>query len=176
MAGKLIGQIAVGVLIVGMYVGVGAAVLGHYSLLSRFDPILLGYLVLFYLLAYLVYGSLMLAVGAAVSRVAEAQSLMGSIMLLLIIPFALLPAIERAPDSPLSVAMSFIPPMNSIAMLTRLGSATPPPLWQVLASILAGLAGASVTVWLAAKVFRIGLLMHGKPPNLATLIRWLRTA
>jgi ABC-2 type transport system permease protein len=95
--------------------------------------------------------------------------------MLLIIPFALLPTIERAPDSLLSVAMSFIPPMNSIAMLARLGSATPPPLWQVLVSILAGLAVASVTVWFAAKVFRIGLLMHGKPPNLQTLIRWLRT-
>jgi hypothetical protein len=47
-------------------------------------------------------------------------------------------------------------------------SGTPPPLWQVLGSMLA--------VWFAAKIFKIGLLMQGKPPNLATLVRWARLA
>ena len=50
----------------------------------------------------------------------------------------------------------------------------PPPFWQVLLSMLASLVAACVTVWFASKVFRVGLLMHGKPPNLATLIRWAR--
>src|SRR6185437_1240270 len=98
-----------------------------------------------------------------------AQSLMGPLMFLLLVPYLLSFMVGAAPNSALSVALSFVPPLNSFVILARLASATPPPLWQVLGSMLAGLAGAAVTVWFAAKVFRIGLLMHGKPPNLATL-------
>jgi ABC-2 type transport system permease protein len=47
-------------------------------------------------------------------------------------------------------------------------------LWQVLLSLGAGLVAAVVTVWFAAKVFRVGLLMHGKPPSLLTLVKWAR--
>jgi hypothetical protein len=66
--------------------------------------------------------------------------------------------------------------INSFAMLARLASETPPPLWQVFGSVAAGLAGACIAVWFAAKVFKIGLLMHGKPPNFAALVRWARMA
>jgi ABC-2 type transport system permease protein len=46
--------------------------------------------------------------------------------------------------------------------------------WQVLLSALAGIAGACAAVWFASKVFRVGLLMHGKPPSFATLFKWAR--
>jgi ABC-2 type transport system permease protein len=61
-------------------------------------------------------------------------------------------------------------------MLARLASGTPPPVWQVCLSVAAALAAAAVTVWFAAKIFKIGLLMQGKPPDFATLIRWARMA
>ena len=118
----------------------------------------------------------MLAIGAAVSRSADAQSLMAPVMLLLVAPYLLVPMIGRAPDSTVSVVISFVPPVNSFAMLARLASGTPPPLWQVLGSVVSGVAAACIAVWFAAKVFKIGLLMHGKPPNLATLVRWARMA
>jgi ABC-2 type transport system permease protein len=57
-----------------------------------------------------------------------------------------------------------------------MASNTPPPGWQVWLSIAIGIASVLGAVWFAAKVFRIGLLMHGKPPNFATLIRWVRAA
>ena len=59
-------------------------------------------------------------------------------------------------------------------MLIRMSSTTPPPWWQVWASI--GVAGVGAALWFASKVFKIGLLMYGKPPNFATLIRWARQA
>jgi ABC-2 type transport system permease protein len=176
MAGKLLGQLGVGLTIMAVYLGLGVLALGEYSLAGMLDPLLIVYLIVFYLLAYLVYGGLMLAIGAAVNQIAEAQSLMGPVMLLLVAPYVLVPMIGMAPNSTFSIAMSFIPPINSFAILARLASATPPPFYQVLGSIAAGLAGAAVAVWFAAKVFRIGLLMHGKPPNLATLVRWARMA
>jgi ABC-2 type transport system permease protein len=58
--------------------------------------------------------------------------------------------------------------------MLRLASSTPPPMWQTLLAIVAGVAGVLVSLWFAARVFRIGLLMYGKPPNFATLIRWAR--
>jgi ABC-2 type transport system permease protein len=97
-------------------------------------------------------------------------------MILLIAPYALVPMIGQNPNSTLSVAMTFVPPVNSFVVLARLASATPPPLWQVLGAIATGLAGAVVAVWFAAKVFKIGLLMQGKPPSFGTLVQWVRMA
>jgi ABC-2 type transport system permease protein len=101
---------------------------------------------------------------------------MGPVMLLLIAPYVMAPMIGQAPNSSLSVALSFLPPVNTFAMLARLASPTPPPLWQVWATIALGLAAACLVVWFAAKVFRVGLLMQGKPPSFATLWRWARMA
>lgn len=131
---------------------------------------------MFFLLAYLVYGTLMLVVGAAVNQQAEAQALMGPVMLLLIVPYVLTPMIGQAPNSAVSVALSFVPPMNAFAMLARLASSTPPPIWQVFVSIGIAIAAAALVVWFAAKVYRVGLLMQGKPPNFRTLLRWARQA
>lgn len=176
MWGKLLGQLAVGLLLMAVYIGLGILMLLQFALFGLLDPMLIVYLVVFFLLAYLVFGALMMAIGAAVSQVADAQALMGPIMLLMALPYGLSPIIGRNPDAPFAVAMSLIPPVNSFVMMVRLASESPPPVWQVLLSIGIGIGGAAVAVWFAAKIFRIGLLMHGKPPNFATLIRWARQA
>ena len=72
--------------------------------------------------------------------------------------------------------MSFIPPVNTFAILLRMASSSPPPWWQVWLSILVGIASVFGAVWFTAKVFRIGLLMFGKAPNFRTLLRWVRMA
>jgi ABC-2 type transport system permease protein len=176
MWGKLIGQLGVGLLMMLVYVGMGLLGLAQFSMLGQLDPMLVAYLVAFYFISYLVYGALMLAIGAAINQIADAQSLMGPVMLLLITPYVLAPFIGQAPNSAFSIAISFIPPMNTFGMLARLASDAPPPAWQVIATIFVGLISAVIAVWFAAKIFKIGLLMHGKPPSFATLIRWARMA
>ena len=176
MWGKLLGQLGVGFLMLAVYLGLGILTLVQYSMIGMIDPMLIVYLLVFYFLAYLVYSALMMAIGAAVSRTADAQSLVGPVVLLVLVPYMLVPMIGQAPNSTISVVLSFIPPFNSFAMLARLASGTPPPLWQVFGSMVAGVAAACIAVWFAAKVFKIGLLMHGKPPNFATLVRWARMA
>ena len=176
MAGKLIGQLAVGLSVMLVYIGLGLYALSSFSMLSSFDPMLAVYLIVFFLITYLVYGAIMLSIGAAVNQLADAQSLMGPVMILLIAPYVLAPVIGRAPNSTFSVAVSFIPPVNTFGMIARLASDSPPPAWQVWLTALVGVGAACVTVWFAAKVFKIGLLMHGKPPSFATLIRWAREA
>jgi len=174
MWGKLLGQLGVGLVVMSIYIGLGVLGLTQFAMLGLLEPQLIVYLFAFYLVTYLMFGSLMLSVGAAVNQIADAQSLMGPIMLLLLTPYILTPIIGQAPSSTFSVVVSFIPPVNTFAMLARLASDTPPPAWQALLTIVVGLAGAAVCVWFAARIFRISLLLHGKPPNIATMIRWAR--
>jgi ABC-2 type transport system permease protein len=176
MAGKLIGQLGVGLLTTAIYLGLGILALVSFSMIGLLDPMLIVYLIVFFLITYLVFGAMMIAIGAAVNQMAEAQSMMGPVMILMVMPYMLSPMIGRAPNSTFSVVVSFIPPINTFTMMSRLASDAPPPAWQVWLTVVIGFGAACGAVWFAAKVFRIGLLMHGKAPNFATMIRWARAA
>jgi ABC-2 type transport system permease protein len=176
MAGKLLGQMAVSLIGMGLYIAMGIAMLASFALFGLFDFSLIFYLVIFFVITYLMVGSLMMAVGASVNDMKEANGLLTPLMIVFMIPWILWMPISRDPGSTLSVAMSFIPPLNTFAMLLRMASNVPPPLWQVWISIMIGVGSAFCALWIAAKIFRIGLLVHGKPPNFATLLRWVRAA
>jgi ABC-2 type transport system permease protein len=148
----------------------------QFAMLGLLDPMVVVYLLLFFVLSYLFYGALMMAIGASVNQVAEAQSMMGPVMILMVAPYILTSFIGRAPNSTISVVASFIPPVNAFAMMARLASDSPPPAWQVGVTALLSVGAACGTVWFAAKIFKIGLLMHGKPPTFGTLVRWARQA
>ena len=176
MAGKLLGAVAISLLMIGLYVGLGLVVLSSFSMFGLLDPWLILYLLIFFLIGFFVIGSLMLAVGAAVNDMTEAQSLQMPLMLVVMLPWFIWPAVSRNPDSVLAVTVSHLPPVNTFGMLLRMSSSQPPPLWEVWLSIGTGLLSVVAAVWVAAKVFRIGLLMYGKPPDFRTLIRWIRAA
>ena len=176
MGGKMLGHLGISLLAISLYLGFGLVVLAAFSLFGLLDLSLILYLVLFFLIAFFTVGSLMMAIGAAVNDMREAQSLMMPLMIVMIVPWILMMPIARDPNSTLAVVVSFLPPLNSFGMLLRVASSTPPPAWQVWLSIGIGAAGAYGALWVAAKVFRIGLLMFGKPPDLKTLIRWVRAA
>jgi ABC-2 type transport system permease protein len=176
MAGKILGQMAVSLLVLALYIGMGLFVLLSFALIGLLDPLLVIYLVLFFLISYLLFAAIFAAVGAAVNEMREAQSLMTPVMLALMAPWLFAPLIGREPNSTFAIVMSFLPPVNTFAMMIRLASTTPPPLWQVAVSMVIGVAAAWVVTWLGAKVFKVGLLMHGKPPSMGTLVRWAREA
>ncbi|MFQ5718352.1 MAG: ABC transporter permease [Acidobacteriota bacterium] len=176
MAGKILGQLCVGMVMLVLYAGMGVVALISFALLGLVDLWLLVYLLIFYVIAYFTLGSLMAAIGSAVNEMSEAQGLMAPVMMTMMIPWILWMPISRDPNSVFATVCSFIPPINSFVILLRMSSTAPPPMWQVWLSILVGVAGVYGALWFAAKVFRVGLLMFGKPPNLATLIRWVRMA
>jgi ABC-2 type transport system permease protein len=176
MAGKLLGQMAASLIGLGLYLAMGLFMLASFALFGLLDISLIFYLLIFFVITYLVMGSLMMAVGAAVNDMKEAQGLMMPLMLVFMVPWLLWFPISLRPDSVLSVTMSFIPPMNTFAILLRMASSSPPPFWQIWLSILIGIASVFGAVWFSAKVFRIGLLMYGRPPNIRTLLRWVRMA
>ena len=176
LAGKILGQMAVSFVILVIYIGLLMAVLFSFALFGLLDLSLVVYLLMFFVITYLTIGSAMVAVGAAVNDMREAQTLMMPIMITMMVPWVLAAPIAREPNSTFSTVMSFIPPVNTFAMLLRLTSSAPPPVWQVWVTIVIGIAGVAGAVWCAAKVFTIGLLMYGKPPDFKTLIRWIRAA
>jgi ABC-2 type transport system permease protein len=176
MAGKILGQMAVSMLVLALYVGMGLFMLMSFAMFGLLDPLLILYLLVFFVISYLLFAAVFSAVGAAVNEMREAQSLMTPVMLALMAPWMFASLIAREPNSTFSIALSLIPPVNTFAMMVRLASATPPPTWQVLATMVIGLVAACAVVWFAAKVFKVGLLMHGKAPNMGTLVRWAREA
>jgi ABC-2 type transport system permease protein len=176
MAGKILGQMGVSLLVLALYMGMGMFVLMSFAMIGLLDPLLLVYLVLFFLIAYLLFAAIFAAVGAAVNEMREAQSLQTPVIFALMAPWLFASVIGREPNSTFSIAMSFIPPVNTFAMMIRMATNTPPPTWQVLLTLLVGIAAAWVVTWFAAKVFKIGLLMHGKAPDYRTLVRWAKQA
>jgi len=174
LTGKILGQMAVGLTILVTYSSIG--ILSLVSMFGLIDPSLLIYLFIFFLITYVIMGSIMAAIGSSVNELREAQSLMTPITLLMMIPWLFWYPISRDPNSVFATVVSFLPPMNAFAMLLRLTSTSPPPMWQVWLSIVVGCVAAGGALWLASRIFKIGLLMHGRPPNFATLLRWARQA
>jgi ABC-type Na+ efflux pump permease subunit len=176
MYGKLLGQLGLGLTMVAVYLLMAVFSLGQYALAGVLEPMLIVYVFAFYIVTYLVFGSLMLVIGSAVNQMAEAQSFMGPITILLVFSYSLSAIVGQAPNSTFSVAMSFIPPVNTFAMIGRVASSAPPPAWQVWTTLFISCVTSAVVLWFAAKVFKIALLMHGKPPSIATLFKWARMA
>ena len=174
MAGKMFGHMSAHLIGMTIYLIAGLIVLGSASLLGLLDPMLIVYLFLFFFIAYFTIGSLMLAIGAAVNELRETQALMMPVMIITMLPWFLWMPISRDPNSTISVVSSFLPPISTFGMMLRLSSTEPPPAWQVWLSIGVGVLGVYAVLWFAARVFRIGILLTGKPPDFRTLIRWVR--
>jgi ABC-2 type transport system permease protein len=176
MYGKLLGQLGLGLTMTVVYLVLSVYALAQFSMAGLLDPMLIVYVLAFFIVTYLVFGSVMLTIGAAVNQAAEAQALMPPVIILLVGGYSLSGFIGQAPNSSFSVAMSFIPPVNTFAMIARVASSAPPPAWEVWTTLLISVVTAMLVVWFAAKVFKVALLMHGRPPNFATLIKWARMA
>jgi ABC-type Na+ efflux pump permease subunit len=173
MMGKLLGNAGIAMLLAILYVGGGLAVAAYHGYADVISPGLMAALVLFLILAILLYGSLYMAVGSACSELKDAQSLMMPVMLMSMLPVFVWTAVLKNPESPLSVGMSLFPPASPFLMLMRLALRPAPPVWQVGLSIILTTLTALFIVWAAGKIFRTGLLMQGKPPSFAELARWV---
>ena len=150
------------------------APIGSFSM-PEVTPLMLISFVVFFVLGFLFYAALYAAIGAAVNTVQEAQSLAFPVMLPIILAMISFPAVLESPEGTLAVTVSMIPGMSQLTMFLRIVVLTP-PMWQILLSIaLLGL-GILAVVWIAARVYRVGILMYGKKPTFPELVRWVRHA
>ncbi len=179
LIGKIMGQMCVGLLVLGLYAGLGVGSLFFTKLIHIIDLTNLVYLGVFFLIAFALVACMMAAIGSAVSDMREAQALMTPVMLVLIVPMVLWMPISRDPNGMFATIASMTPPISPFVMVLRIPAAAgsiPVPPWQIGVSIGLGVASVVFMAWAAAKIFRVGVLMYGKPPNLGTLIKWVRMA
>lgn len=179
--GKLVGVGGAGLLQFGIWilglVGVSAAS-GSLAFLSGVDlpalnPVLIAAFPIFFLLGFFLYASLYAAIGSAVNTIQEAQNFIFPVMLPIIMAMVCWPVVMRAPDSTLAVVLSLIPFMTPILMFLRM-SVLMPPVWQIALSVVLTSLTIALVVWVAARIYRVGILMYGKPPNFPEMLRWVR--
>jgi ABC-2 type transport system permease protein len=127
----------------------------------------------YFLLGYFLYAAMFAAVAATSNSEAEARQAQLPVVMLLIVPTLLMLGILQEPDGVMAVTLSLIPFCAPIAMPVRWAAVSVPA-----AEVAASLAVLAVTlvlvVWVAARIYRVGILMHGKRPGLADLMRWIR--
>ncbi|MCC6284419.1 MAG: ABC transporter permease [Phycisphaerales bacterium] len=176
MTGKILGQMAVALSILLVYVVIGLFGLQRFNLLDLVNSGNLTLLVVYFIIAFFLIGAMMAAIGSAVTEMREAQAMLTPVMLVLMVPMILWMPLARTPNSAFATIISFVPPIGPFAMVIRMASTEGVPWWQHPVAIVTGALAVFGAIWLTAKIFRIGVLMYGKPPNLRTLIRWVRMA
>lgn len=133
---------------------------------------IVGLLLLFMVGGFLLYAAMYAAVGASVDEVQDAQQLTTPIMLPIILAFLILTMVMNDPNSPIVVWCSMIPFTSPIVMMGRIPSGI--PTWEIVLSLVLLYTTFIVMVWLAGKIYRVGIFMHGKKPSFKDLYRWLK--
>jgi ABC-2 type transport system permease protein len=189
LAGKILGVGAVGLTQQIVWVGSAAAFITYGALMAKamgmpqiqnvsFPTVplsLLVALVLFFVLGYVLYSAMFAAVGAMVGSQEEVQQAAQPVILLLIVSIIFFQPVLLNPSSTLAVALSVIPFTAPVIMPVRMTTIQVPPL-ELAGSLVALAITCLVTIWASARIYRIGLLMTGKRPNLKELMRWIKYA
>ena len=125
----------------------------------------------YFLFGFLLYSSIFAAVGSAVDSETETQQFMLPITMPLIFTFIIsINFVINNPDSQLSFWLSVIPFTSPIAMMIRIPFGV--PLWELLLSMALLVAGFLLITWIAARIYRVGILMYGKKPSYKELVKW----
>ncbi len=177
MAGKVIGVGSVGLTQVGIWIAVALVAFKIQGLATEVDalptPGQLVCFVIFFILGYILYSSIAAALGAMTNSEQELQQMNMFLMLPLIACSVVIFRVVTDPDGPISVFMSFVPFCTPLIMYTRI-IVHQPPVWQIVLSIVLLIATIYVILWIASRIYRVGVLMYGKKPNLPEILRWLR--
>jgi ABC-2 type transport system permease protein len=181
MLGKVIGigavgltQIAVWVLSLLLVTTFGVSAFSSRGVTMPSIPlILMVYFVVYFLLGYFLYATLYAMVGSTVSSEEDAQQAQIPVTMLLVVPMLIFNMIIANPSSGASIALSMVPFFAPTLMMMRI-TVVNPPLWQILLSMGIMVATILGCVWIAARIYRVGILMYGKRPSIAELGRWLR--
>ena len=133
------------------------------------------FFVLFFVLGFMLFASLFMVVGAMSTTDQDMQQLQTLVTLPMLIPLMSLVLFMQDPNGPIAVGMSLIPVFTPMVMQARI-ILLMPPAWQILLSIALMLLTIFFAVTFAARVFRVGILMHGKRPTIRELVHWYRMA
>lgn len=186
MFGKLIGvslmaltQLmiwAVAFAAIALYVVPAMAAQGFKDInLPHLPPFFLVYFFLFFILGYFMYATLYVLVGSMVTTAQEGGQMAMPVIFMLMAGLYLAFPVIRAPNSSFAFWVSMVPFFAPITMMVRIVSQTP-PVWQIALSLLIGTVTVVFLLWLASRIYRIGMLMYGKRASIPEVLRWVRQA
>lgn len=185
MAGKILGVGAVGLTQVVIWMGTalifsaGALVANAEQIKGVLSVTMLAFFVIYFLLGYILYSTLCAAVGSMVNSEQEAQQLQFLVMMPMILSIIMIMQIFQHPNSQLAFWGSLFPFTAPLVMFTRIAMQTGSLWdigWQIALSIGLMLATIYGMIWLCGRIYRVGILMYGKKPNLPEIMKWIKYA
>jgi len=185
MFGKLVGVGLAGLTQLAIWVASIAAVIGFLSTqsdtgqliatLPSVSPLMIFYFFIFFIVGYFIYASIFALIGAMVTTVQEGGQFAFPPIMVMLIGFYFCFAVIRDPNSSLSFWVSIAPLLAPMTMPVRI-LAEVPPFWQIALSVLLNSLAIVGLVWLAARVYRVGMLMYGKRATIPEVLKWIRQA
>ena len=185
LMGKLVGvglagltQLAIWIISALVLAGVGVAQLSAAGMdiaIPNISPLMVILFFIYFLLGFFIYASIFALIGSMVTTVQEGGQFSFPPIMLLLVGFYFSFAVVRDPNSSLSFWVSIAPFFAPITMPVRILAETP-PYWQIALSIAINAAAIAGLVWLASRVYRVGMLMYGKRATLPEVWKWIRQA
>ncbi len=178
VAGVAFTQFLIWIASLGLLLSYGAAMAAMFNPGSSFQAVhipvsLLIWAVFFFFGGYFLYSAMFAAIGAACSSEQDAAQLQWLAMGPLVFTVMIYWTVLMDPSSKASVVLSEIPWFSPVLMPLRI-SIQPPPIWELVLSVVLLLLAIVGVIYFSAKIYRIGVLMYGKRPTLPELVRWLR--
>jgi ABC-2 type transport system permease protein len=174
MAGKIVGLAGVGLTVVVLWAAAASGAAAWKSLDLSLSPEVFVYLVVYYVLGFFLFTSILAGIGSTCNTLKEAQSLMMPVTLVVIIPMMAWFNLAQNPHGTLARVLSFIPPITPMVMALRLSATSDVPRAETFATLILLGVSVPIVIWAAARVFRTGILMYGKRPRLREILRWVR--
>jgi ABC-2 type transport system permease protein len=172
IAGKILSAVARSLTSSIIYVGIALVVLNGLAMIGLAPIGLLPWFIIYVIAEVTMLSAIASAIGAACGSPQDAQSLGIVLFAPVIIPMMMLQPVLQRPNSSFAVLLSLFPPFTPLVMMARQATPQGLPFWQPFAGLVGIAVGTAAICWLAARIFRITILMQGKPPAIAELIRW----
>jgi ABC-2 type transport system permease protein len=186
MIGKLIGVSLVALTQLGIWT-LAFALLALYGLgalasqgvnvgdinIPNLPPLFFVYFFLFFVLGYFVFATIYVLIGSMVTTTQEGGQLAMPVVFLLMAGLYMAFPVIRSPNSSFAFWVSMFPFFSPITMMVRIISQTPPA-WQIALSLVIGIVTVILLLWLASRIYRIGMLMYGKKATIPEVMRWVR--
>lgn len=175
MSGKLLGTVGGSLTVFVIYIIGALAIACWQGYLGQIPFHLAPWFIVFQITGVLFYSAIFMAIGASVSQLKEAQSMLLPVWMLMISPMFVWLMVVRDPTGVMPTCLSFFPPATPAVMMLRLATGQAIPWWQPVMSILIMTVSTVLIVGVAARIFRVGILWQGKSPKLGEILRWAIT-
>ncbi|MFH1068889.1 MAG: ABC transporter permease, partial [Candidatus Glassbacteria bacterium] len=174
MAGKIAGLSLAGLIVVAVYGSGGLVAANKFGVSGLINGEITALFIVYFIFGFVLLSAVFTAVGSMCNNIREAQNYNSPIMITMMIPIFSWTLISQDPNGTLAVALSFVPPITPFVMVLRIATLPQVPWLQVALTLVLLAVSVPAVVWVCARIFRTGILMYGKPPSPAEILRWVR--